>query len=67
MKKVSNMMKRLLDADTQKLVKAGYINGDLELTPEGHKALNTILFEENKAKLVKMAEEDIAEAEKESK
>ena len=59
--KVSSMMKRLLDKDTQKLVKAGLINGDLELTSEGVKALNTVIFEVNKAELVKIADEIIAE------
>lgn len=52
MSKLNNMMKQLLDSDTQTLVKAGYINGDLELTPEGQSALQTILFAANKAALV---------------
>lgn len=62
-KTVSNMMKKLLDADTQALVKAGYINGDLEMTNIGLKALQTILFVANKAALVESAKADIAEAE----
>lgn len=61
MKKVSNMMKKLLDSDTQTLVKAGFINGDLELTTEGNKALNEILFTTNKAELVKNAQAIIDE------
>lgn len=61
MSKISNMMKKLLDKDTQILVKAGYINGDLDLTPEGLKALNTIVFLENKTELVKLANEKLAE------
>lgn len=61
MKTISNMMKKLLDADTQALVKAGYINGDLELTTEGGQALQMISFIANKAELVKMAQEKIIE------
>ncbi len=63
MKTVSNMMKKLLDADTQELVEANYINGDLELTIEGIRALQTILFVSNKAELVKMAVEANKESE----
>lgn len=54
---IGNMMKRLLDADTQTLVKAGYINGDLELTEAGKKALWAITFTLNKDALVKEAQE----------
>lgn len=61
MQKVSTMMRKLLDADTQVLVKAGYINGDLELTDEGVSALNTVLFTANKAALVALAQEKIDE------
>jgi hypothetical protein len=61
MSKLNNMMKRLLDEPTKKLIKAGYINGDLLLTNEGEEALKAIVFEEKKEALVKMAEEKIAE------
>lgn len=54
-------MKKLLDKDTQTLVKAGYINGDLDLTPAGKLALYSILFEANKSALVEMAKEEIKE------
>ena len=64
MNKLSIMMKKLLDKDTQTLVKAGFINGDLDLTGAGQHALNTVLFIEKKAELVKLAEEVLAEAEK---
>ena len=62
MTKLNSMMKRLLDASTKKLIKADYINGDLQLTEKGKEALNTIVFEQNKEELVKMAEEDLKEA-----
>jgi hypothetical protein len=67
MKTVSTMMKRLLDSDTQKLVKAGFLNGDLNVTDEGRKELINFLFLQHKADLVKVADEKIAEAEKENK
>lgn len=62
MSKVGNMMQRLLDADTQKMVKAGFINGDLELTDNGKKVLWAIIFSANKAEFVKEADAAIAEA-----
>lgn len=64
MNKVSIMMKKLLDADTQELVKAGLINGDLMPTYDGISELNAILFIANKAALVERAHEINAEAEK---
>ncbi len=67
MSKLSIMMKKLLDADTQTLVKAGYINGDLELTEQGEQALFATLFDANKAALVTLAQADLAEAAKENK
>lgn len=66
MKTVSTMMKKLLDADTQKLVKAGYLNGDLDVTEQGRKELINILLLANKSELVSLAEEKIKEAEKAS-
>ncbi len=62
MQKVSTMMKRLLDADTQTLVKAGFINGDLDLTDEGKEALYAILFDANKTALVAAAKEALTES-----
>lgn len=46
-------------------VKAGYINGDLNLTDEGQDALMAILFAANKADLVTSAQAVITEAEAE--
>lgn len=66
MKKISNMMKKLLDSDIQDLVKVGFINGDLEITVEGKQALFEILFDTNKPALVELAKAKIAE-EKDSK
>lgn len=64
MNKLNSMMKRLLDADTQTLVKAGFINGDLELTNDGRNALWAIIFEQNKPALVAEATAKLAEEKK---
>lgn len=61
MKTLNIMMKKLLDGDTQTLVKAGYVNGDLELTSEGRDALNSIAFDAHKAALVALAQEKLDE------
>lgn len=66
MKTLGTMMKRLLDKDTQTLVKAGFVNGDLELTEEGRKALLAIQFSEKKSELVILAQE-VLDEERESK
>ena len=49
-------MKRLLSSEIQTLVKAGLINGDLELTLEGNKVLSACLFDQFKDKLVAEAQ-----------
>ena len=59
--RLNSMMKRLMDPDVKKLMKAGLINGDLLLTEEGKDELTAIMFDEKKAELVKIAEEKIAE------
>ena len=66
MNKLSLMMKKLLDSDLQTLVKAGYIDGNLELTAEGKTALDSVLFDNYKSDLVVLAQEKIVE-EKENK
>ena len=57
--KITNLIKKILDADTRKLVEAGFINGDLALTDEGVSELLGIMFLEKKAELVKIAQEQI--------
>ena len=66
MQKLNVMMKKLLDADTQTLVKACYIDGDLELTEEGKDALLATVFDTNKAALVALATAKLAEETKKS-
>lgn len=67
MTKLNSMMKKILDADTKKLIKAGLINGDLKLTPEGEESLMTVLFDAYKKDLIVMADEIINEEKKEEK
>ena len=59
--RITNLAKKLLDADTRTLIKTGYLNRDLEITEDGQDALLSILFTEKKAELVKMAQEEIEE------
>jgi len=69
MRKLSQMMKKNLGEEMKTLIKAGYINGDLELSPEGTRALLTLLFMGDgiKAELTKMAQEELDEEEKKNK
>jgi hypothetical protein len=62
--KITNLVKKLVDADTQALIKAGYLNGDLELTSQGRAELETIAFTANKEALVALAKEKVAEESK---
>lgn len=59
--KLTSLMKRLLDKDTQTLVKAGYLDTDLDLTNKGQEALLSLLLMANKPELVKMAQEELDE------
>ena len=64
MSTLNSMMKRLLDKDTKALVEASFINGNLELTDVGWAELKTIVFEQHKDELVKIAEEKVKEEKK---
>jgi len=61
MTKLNVMMKKLLDKDIQLLIKADYINGDLEPTVKGKAAIDALNFIDRKEELVVMAKEDIEE------
>lgn len=61
MKKITTLFKKLVDADTAVLVKAGYLNNELELTREGEEELMTICFIANKTALVDAAKAKAAE------
>lgn len=61
-KKTMNFIKKsLLSKDDKNLIKAGYMDDNMNLTSRGREALEFITFTENKAKLVEMAEAQIAE------
>lgn len=64
MQTLSAMAKRLLDKDTKTLIKAGYLSTDLSITEKGIKHINAFLFDKFKSDIVKVAEEVIAEEEK---
>lgn len=61
MQKLNSMLKLLLGADEQTLYKAGFLNGDLKITTEGQEALSSIVLAANKAALVALATEKLAE------
>ena len=64
MKKLSNAVKKFLNADLQAQLKAGYRNGDLELTQEGKDVLLELLADTVADKFTAAANEKIAEEEK---
>lgn len=61
MAKASTIMKKLIDADTRLLVKAGFLDSELNLTDDGVDALNAIEIEKFKPELVSLAKEKLAE------
>jgi len=63
--KLNIMMKKIFDKDIKTLIKADFIDGDLEFTETGKEALFAVLFELNKEALVVLAQEKIQEEEKE--
>ncbi len=60
-KTVSSMAKKLLDADSQALVQAGFISESLTITQEGSDALREIMFDKYKKELVAVAKSKIKE------
>lgn len=59
--KIGIFAKKLLDSNTQTLLKAGYIDSNLELTAKGKSNLDLIAFQTNMTALVAMATEELAE------
>lgn len=55
------LAKRLLDGPTKKFIKAGFMNNDLTLTPEGEAEVLAIILESQKVELEKSADAKIAE------
>ena len=63
-KTIMNRIKTALLSKADKtLIKAGFLNQDLELSQKGEEAMQFIAFEANKKALVEMAEADIKEVE----
>ncbi len=59
---LSTIAKKLFDADTKTLIKAGFLDQHLlTLTEVGRAQIWAILFEQNKAALVAAAQADIDE------
>lgn len=59
---LSKLAKKLLDADTKALVKAGYLDSELDLTEEGAAELMDIVLLANKPAMVAAAKAKIKEA-----
>ncbi len=66
-KRLSANARKLLDKPIRILIRAGYINGDLDFTEEGLEALHSILLAEHKTKLVDFAKEELKEKKREKK
>jgi len=66
MKKLTSMMRKAFSPELQKLYKAGFINGDVEITEEGRSELWTLVFDAHYKELVVLAQEKLKE-EKNSK
>jgi hypothetical protein len=64
---LSTMFKKLLDKDTQTLVKAGFLSETLELTDCGKSELITIMFDVHRKALIEAAQAKLDEAEKNKK
>jgi hypothetical protein len=62
LQKLSTTLRRVLSPKMRDIYRAGFVNGDLELTPEGVKALNAILLQEHEEALAIEAKLRIDEA-----
>jgi len=67
MNKLTSWAKRALSANDQKLYKAGLMDGEFKPTETGKDELMAMLWSEKQVKLVKRAEEIIAEEKEEKK
>lgn len=67
MEKLGIWVRKLVDKDTRILLKAGYLNGDLEPTDKGKLALDFLTFQAHKKELVELAQEEIKENAKKKK
>jgi len=67
MQKLTPMLRKLLDPSAQKQYKAGFLNGDLELTEKGKTALLTVIYDAHKKELDTLADDVIAEDKEDKK
>ncbi len=67
MKRLSNFIKKSVNTDTQELLKAGLINGDLEPTEKGWDVMEEITWFKTYEEIVARAKEINTEAEAEAK
>ena len=65
MSQLTTIAKKLLDGDTKKMIEAGFLDQNLNLTNEGKNALHVISFDKHKKELVEAAKEVIAERKEE--
>lgn len=65
MQKLTARLKRVLNKNLQAMYKLGWIDGDLKLTSDGKNALIEHLLDANEAEFGKVAQELVAETEKE--
>jgi len=63
MNKLTTTLKRILSKNLQAQYKAGFRNGDIELTEQGKQELLEILAQEKEEELTKIAKEVLAEKE----
>lgn len=60
---ITALGKRLFNADTKKLIKAGLLNRDLSLTERGRVELNALLLQQCMKDMVKVADEILDDTE----
>jgi len=60
MTKLTVLLTRLLDKDIKTLIKANFLTDRLDMTDEGAQALLTIILEEKRPELVKLAEGEVS-------
>ena len=65
MSQLSKLAKKLLDADTKALVKAGVLDNELDVTEEGVDFVISFLIDKNKEELAKEARKQLQEQKKE--
>ena len=63
--KLTPMQEKTLDKDMKVLVEAGYLDSNLEVTEDGKRVLESMVFEAHKVELIKLAKAAIKSAKEE--